>query len=537
MKQLFILLFALVALIPAQAQWTSDVTVNTLVSDKPGVVISNMASTSSGKTYITFYTGVPENYQIWVQLIDQDGHRQFGSDGVLLATLNASWLSFDFVATDSNENLYLAYSDNADGIAVLQKVDAAGAILFGENGINAGEAPVSALSITDDNHILVATLGGDGGKISRFAPDGELIWSVNAIDGAWVKKLQPTPDGSFYAVLLQGIPGTFYYYFYAMRYDEYGIPAWKSPVPICNSYSNLPIRDVELVLDEQHSLYSAITFPTSFSESYVFVQKIDLAGNVLWGEDGVRTLQTPFIFCQKYSISYIPDLQQLFLVINYVNGPQDQAEVALQKIDDNGNLLLGNNGVIAVPMSASLPTLAGAEMCGDFSTVFCFATSGGTINAVKADLDGNLLWQAVINDNVFSSNPRDVLMTKGADDQMVFSFFENRTVVEFYEQIFVQNIHCDGSYTSTGELINNTRPIYLFPNPVNTNNLQLEFTANFPVNQANVDVYTTTGVCVKTIKLDIQKGWNSLQIPVDGLRSGMYFITINRQGGARFIKT
>ncbi len=128
-------------------------------------------------------------------------------------------------------------------------------------------------------------------------------------------------------------------------------------------------------------------------------------------------------------------------------------------------------------------------------------------------------------------------MTKGADDQMVFSFFENRTVVEFYEQIFVQNIHCDGSYTSTGELINNTRPIYLFPNPVNTNNLQLEFTANFPVNQANVDVYTTTGVCVKTIKLDIQKGWNSLQIPVDGLRSGMYFITINRQGGARFIKT
>jgi hypothetical protein len=536
MKQLLTFLCAMFFAITAQAQWTADVTANTLVSERPGVVISNMASTPSGNTYVTFYTGAPGNYQIWVQLIDNAGNRKFGPDGIQLVSLTASWLSFDFAATDSEENLYLAYSDNSSGTAVLQKVDPTGAILFGENGINAGEAPVSALSVTPDDHILIATLESTGGKITRYDADGNLEWSVTSENESWVKKLQPLSDGSFYAVLLQGIPGTFYYYFYVMNYNADGTPGWKSPKPLCASYSNLPIRDVELVIDQQNSLYSAITFPTSFSESYVFVQKTDIAGNILWGPDGVKTLEMPAIFCQKYRISYIPDLQQLFLVINYLNGPQDQAEIGLQKIDIDGNLMFTNNGIKAVNMSAALPTLAGAEMCSDFSTVFCFAESGGTINAVKADLDGNLLWQAAINDNIFPNNPRDVLMTKGSDDQMIFSFFENRTVLEFYEQIFIQNIHCDGSFTSTRNLIDKDRAIAVFPNPVNANNLQIEFVANYASTQVVIEVFTPAGICAQKIRVDIQEGFNTFQIPVDKLSSGMYFIRINGQGSARFVK-
>ncbi len=79
--------------------------------------------------------------------------------------------------------------------------------------------------------------------------------------------------------------------------------------------------------------------------------------------------------------------------------------------------------------------------------------------------------------------------------------------------------------------------IKMFPNPVSSN-LQIEYTINNP-SEVSMQIYSLSGNVVKTITPSALKGENSINVPVNDLPSGAYFINLrdgNNQKSAKFIK-
>lgn len=84
MKRIYNLCFIMRAL-SANAQWTTNYDTNTTVSSARSDV-SKSITTPDGKTYIVFWKveAAPVYYQPYVQLIDKDGNKVFGEQGILL---------------------------------------------------------------------------------------------------------------------------------------------------------------------------------------------------------------------------------------------------------------------------------------------------------------------------------------------------------------------------------------------------------------------------------------------------------------------
>ena len=96
-----------------QAQWTTNYAQNTSVADfQAGVPYSN--STTDGKTFIAYWkSGDPSGYQMYVQLLDQNGNKILGDNGIQLGTdINMSTYTFQFnTSVDKDNNFYVAFTE------------------------------------------------------------------------------------------------------------------------------------------------------------------------------------------------------------------------------------------------------------------------------------------------------------------------------------------------------------------------------------------------------------------------------------------
>ena len=70
----------------ASAQWNTNTSVNMLISGLPTADLQSVP-TSDGKTWIAYYHENSGNYDMRAQLIDADGYKLLGADGVLVSNL------------------------------------------------------------------------------------------------------------------------------------------------------------------------------------------------------------------------------------------------------------------------------------------------------------------------------------------------------------------------------------------------------------------------------------------------------------------
>mgnify|MGYP000268154569 CR=1 FL=1 len=97
------------------AQWNSNTSVNLQVSSLP---MSDMQSltTSTGRTWIAFYHENNGNYDMRAQLLDVDGTKLLGADGMLVDNKPSGTATFVFnICKDADDNLIVAYQDQRSG--------------------------------------------------------------------------------------------------------------------------------------------------------------------------------------------------------------------------------------------------------------------------------------------------------------------------------------------------------------------------------------------------------------------------------------
>jgi hypothetical protein len=108
-----IVLFILFYMIPGMghAQWNTDTYVNLPISSFE-VADMETASTTDGKTWIAFYVQNSGNYDMYAQLLDANGYKLLGTDGMLVSNHTSGSATFVFnVCVDASNNLIIAFQD------------------------------------------------------------------------------------------------------------------------------------------------------------------------------------------------------------------------------------------------------------------------------------------------------------------------------------------------------------------------------------------------------------------------------------------
>ena len=236
----------------SSAQW-ADSSENTLVANatRDEMFISE---TSAGGVYLT-YTIADGKY---LQLMDKDGYKTFGDDGILLSNGSASayYVDRQMLFTDSEDNAIVVVAENRSGEEMLSytvyKVSPSGELLWGEEGITlnrgtSGEimAYMNVTELGDGSLVFSWTVGDILAHIEleRLSADGEFLWESplrigNSNELVLYSWLIPSTEDKFNVVYTKGID----YNFVVRRYNADGTQAWNEDVVIYDGgFDNQPV--------------------------------------------------------------------------------------------------------------------------------------------------------------------------------------------------------------------------------------------------------------------------------------------------------
>jgi hypothetical protein len=260
--------------------------------------------------------------ELYAQRISQDGKRLWGTGGVLVSTLDSEKDRPQLI-NDGTRGFIIAWADTTNetfehGIYA-QKLDAEGQPIWGDTGVPICEK----YDIPRDPQI---TADGSGGCV--------IAWRyvhLTDVGGIFAQRL--SPDGE-------------------RLWQEGGVPLWDIP-------QGLPDSDIgDIYITGDGSGDSIVIWKGSGDATGVFAQKLDAYGHCLWSESGLEVYQNPSFRTVGYS-SVISDGSGGFIIGSRVSRGSDMSRtdsVYTQRIDSAGNRLWGENG-LEIQLKRSSPIL------------------------------------------------------------------------------------------------------------------------------------------------------------------------------------
>lgn len=368
MKQFFTALVAVFISIQGFSQWNPDTFVNLEVAAL-GTGDLQTITTSDGKTWIAFYHNNGGNFDMRAQLLDVNGNKLLGNDGVLACDQTSGSATFVFnVCLDASDNLVIAFQYQVAGVntAAVTKVNTDGSLPWGTAGVQlgAGLAPYPALLTTGE--IAVAWNNNSPSTIylQKISTAGAMAFgsAVPVTVGASLTtrgQIVANPAGFFTLVFqrkIVGISTTLY----AQRYDNSGVAQWTVPLQV-STLTTSGARYYSIVGDGDVTFFGY--YASSGSRFFSYVQRINGDGTIPWGANGsvfstYSTGSDPYQ--QTTNIAHLAGSAQIWGVCTYTNTAQSQSGVYVQKFNAaTGAVMLDPLGKQVFPISTNMDTQAG----------------------------------------------------------------------------------------------------------------------------------------------------------------------------------
>ena len=241
---------------------------------------------------------------LFLQHIDNSGEITLEENGLLVCTTNQyDYCSFTLNLTWDNR-AFLCWLDKSTRSNILysQIVDETGNLHFPDDGLLIHEGPAGYIS---DLQIIIS---GD-----------------NPIFG-WIEENEN--DKSIFVQSLNS-DGT-------AAFEENGIPILISTSPSFDEYEIYTDNDNQIIITTEHA---------NNMNSTAKAQVFDNDGNLLWGENGIYLSNIEF---EQYNVKISSKDGLYYSGWSEYNGDFSDPIVRIigQKIDDSGNLLWGNEGVL-----------------------------------------------------------------------------------------------------------------------------------------------------------------------------------------------
>lgn len=398
----FVAIVGLISLTPysSQAQWNPNTSVNLLISGLPTADIQS-ASTTDGKTWIAFYHENAGNYDMRAQLIDANGFKLLGADGMLVSNQPTGSATFVFnVCVDASNNFIIACQDNRSGTmqAVIYKISQTGTQLWGADGIVLGGGLAPYPSALSNGEVAVAWNADAGNtlNIQKITTGGTLAWTtpISIMVGSSTTtrgQIITNTAGKFTMVYQKrgvGISTTLY----AQMFDNTGTSIYPA-LQICNqTTSGARYYSISAEVDTTYFGY----YSSSGSRFNSFLQKIKPDGTIPWGMNGsnFNTAVSPSDPYQGLTnINMAPGTNYVWSVCTFSNTNQTQYGVYIQKfLKTTGAREFTDGAKVVYPISTSSDQQSGGLALVSNTPMFLLHDIDDKIYATRLDASGNFMW-------------------------------------------------------------------------------------------------------------------------------------------------
>ena len=438
MKALFFSLAIFCFALSSNAQWNSNTDINLDISNL-AVADLQTAHTTDGKTWIAFYQpNTSGNYDMRAQLLDVNGNKLLGPNGLLVGGLTSGTATFVFnVCVDPSDNLIIAYQYEIAGSmkAVVTKVTPQGALPWSDGVVlGDGLAPYPAANASGDVFVVWNNDNPSTCYIQKVSAAGTISWTspVSVLVGASNStrgQIVTHPNGDF-TLVFQKKGVAIYTTLYAQRYNSDGVALWPAALQLSN-LTTASVRDYSVIKDE-NTVY--VGYYASFGNRFSgYVQKITASGTIPWGMNGsaVSTYASGAEPMQQATnIAHDPASGYIWSVSTYCDVNQTEYGVYVQKFDTaTGVVQLAPEGKEVYPVSSSFDTQAGSLLLINDAPLFMSYDVNYKIYATLLNGSGDFVWPG--NRIVLSSTTASLGSPKGS---YAFSGVVNNQAVAVWQE-------------------------------------------------------------------------------------------------------
>ncbi len=451
---LYLLVTIIIFPVTLHAQWNPNTSVNLLISSLP-VADMQATPTSNGKTWIAYYHENGGNYDMRAQLIDENGYKLLGDDGVLVSNKTSGSATYVFnVCTDASNNLIIGfqYENSGNLSAILYKISQTGAQLWGSNGIVLGQGLVPYPAALSNGEVAVVweesasnTLNiqkiTTGGTAAWTTPKTITVGSAKTTRGQVIKN-----NAGKFTVVYQKRAGGISTTLYAQMFDNSG-NALYSPLQICSeTTSGARYYSVAANADTTwFGYYSSVGF--RFNS---WLQRINPGGTIPWGMNG-SNFNTATGGGDPYQGETAINLEAgspyVWSVCTFSNANQNQYGIYIQKfLKTSGARQFTDQAKVVYPIGSSYDTQVGDLALVDDSPMFMSAISNYKLFATRLDANGNFVWPGnrveISSTTANQSSPKGrFCFTPDGPNRCAGVWYEKRTGVY---QGFAQGISVGG---------------------------------------------------------------------------------------------
>lgn len=467
MKKMIYNLFIMLAFsIVANAQFTSDPSANTQLSDLSGEqAIPKIAVCSDGSMFVSWFSYENSNYNMRMQYLDANGNPQWENNGLLISDEEQmSWLTDYSLTTDPVNHAIVTFQDIRTGFnnPVGYRVSPAGEKVWGEEGVllsdNENMEPDPVVCATGEGNIIFAwqsLANASEVHMQKVSPEGELLWGdgiVLAESGVeYTSPFLQSADGDHAYLIWHKETGPFWAPnrgLYVQKLNTDGSFMWAESVEIYAPVPSGAVAYLEMCRDNDGGIIFSWYGNDAGTHFNCWVQHMATDGSLSMAANGV-VVSTSMSQNHMYpSPAYLPATDEIIVYFSEQDLNQNQRGLYAQKFDMQGNRLWTDNAKELIPLSDNdyaLPDAGGyMDMAICVYGAFEFGNaSDEKVQAVMLNSNGDFVWEEDFIDmsTVQSAKTHRVLspLTNG---QWVAVWGDERNG---NRDIYAQNIHPDGT--------------------------------------------------------------------------------------------
>jgi len=528
MKKLITLLCTGLIVSVANAQWNPITDQNLLTAD-PGNGASFAEATNDGKTYVAYWKSVaaPTNYELRLQILDQAGVKQLGTDGVLLSNQipMGTFTVFERTAVDAAGNLYIGVTGTGAGTpAYVFKVTPQGTSVW-PNGINIGSGYIPTILPLSNGDIITGYLSTTHThmQVQRYNSLGQPVWA-NPVGIAATNANSITAPADFFELSNNEIEIVFHQrligtgsYLFAQKIDFDGNILWTAPQQISDqttAYNSF----YSGVVDGDVVYYGFSSGQGNRFDSYL--QRINSDGTLPWGAHGVDFDTNKTNFEKNMRIAFTPGSQHIWAIANYTTSSQGSGGEYVQKFDKvTGNQLFTGNAKQVFPITNDFMSHTGDLHLVNDKPYFVVekrinsALLPISLNAVLLDANGDFAWtQQYIPMATFDAIKNNINVLKPINNQSVIVFQEKKTT-DANNVVYAQALTLPAPILGISDVANE-KAVKLYPNPT------MDVIYLDGVDNTSFIIYNSIGQLVKSGET------NNGGIVVQELERGQYILKL-----------
>lgn len=460
--------FGLLALGTAQGAWPVAPSDNVAISTGFGAqALPKLAVTPQGGAYIGFHNNASGNYDLFLQLLDENGTAMWATGGIAVSTQPqpSSLVDWAMIAT-SNGDAVIVYTDSRNGNdrdVYAYRVSPAGESLWnGADGVplavdDTSDAQPVLAELTDGSVVFVWPFmpsSGDGALMTdRLGPDGISMYGTPRVIATG---LNETP--SFAQIV--SAPGDAFIVSWArntrqfasprhvrgQKFDANANPLWNAGVPLeISNGESVPIAYLPQLRSDEAGGAVFAWHRSAGNRFDSFVQRVASDGTMLFPAGGVAV--STDLSQQHFdpAIAYDSDSGDTYVLWDPRNGAQNQWGIRAQKITAAGTRAWTDFGVEVEPLNTVNKSFPRAALTtSGFIGIYARDTGPVTneLFAVRLRPDGSFAWSPAVQ--TMANAPSDKFrlpVAAGPNGSVIAAWEDTRNSGDIY----AQNINAGGA--------------------------------------------------------------------------------------------